>query len=314
MPDYDKQEKTLVAVIGNGIMGHGIAEVFATAGHDVVLIGRNHESLQAAMAKIAASVDEFVARGVLREGSTKDALARITIETSVESAEHAGLVIEALPENLELKVETFGRLDEICGPAAILASASGHRVSEMSSRVTGLDRMIATHFWYPPQLLPLVEVCGMPETSPHVVERTCRLLRGAGKDPVVIDREIDGFIGNRLQFALLREAWALWADGVASASAIDAVVRQSIGRRLGITGPLESADLAGIETMVSFARFLLPTLDVSDHPPERVTALASSHLEKGLGGVREFDAAAAAQLLQARRDELFRWLLESPQR
>jgi 3-hydroxybutyryl-CoA dehydrogenase len=312
MPHNDNQEKTLVAVIGNGIMGHGIAEVFATSGHDVVLIGRNHESLQVAVTKIAASVDEFVARGVLREGSTKNALARITIETSLESVEDAGLVIEALPENLELKVETFGRLDEICSAAAILASASGHPVSEMSSRVSGVDRMIATHFWYPPQLLPLVEVCGMPGTSPQVVERTCRILRGVGKDPVLIDREIDGFIGNRIQFALLREAWALWADGVASASAIDAVVRLSIGRRLGITGPLESADLGGIETMVSFARFLQPTLDVSSQPPERVTALASSHAEKGLGGVRGFDAVSAADLLQARRNELFRWLLEGP--
>ena len=312
MPDDHKRAKTLVAVIGNGIMGHGIAEVFATAGHDVVLIGRNQESLEAAIAKINASVDEFVARGVLREGSTKDALARITIETSLESAKDAGLVIEALPENLELKIETFGRLDEICSASAILATASGHPVSEMSSRVSRVDRLIATHFWYPPQLLPLVEVCGMPDTSPDVVDRTCRLLRGVGKEPVVIDREIDGFIGNRLQFALLREAWALWADGIASASAIDAVVRQSIGRRLGITGPLESADLGGIETMVSFARFLQPTLNVSAQPPERVAALASSHAEKGLGGVRGFDAAAAARLLQARRNELFRWLLEGP--
>src|SRR5229473_5370375 len=280
MPHDDKQEKILVAVIGNGIMGHGITEVFATAGHDVLLIGRNHESLQVAIAKIAASVDEFVARGVLREGSTKDALAHITIETSLESAEHAGLVIEALPENLELKVETFGRLDGICGAAAILATASGHPVSEMSSRVSGVDRMIATHFWYPPQLLPLVEVCGMPGTSPHVVERTCRLLQGVGKDPVVLDREIDGFIGNRLQFALLREAWAL------------------------------SADLGGIETMVSFAQFLQPTLDVSDQPPGQVAALVSSDVEKGLGGVHGLDAAAAGDLLQARRDELFRWLLD----
>src|SRR6267378_1855307 len=118
MPNEEKQDKVLIAVVGNGIMGHGIAEVFATAGHDVVMIGRNPESLEVALAKIAASVDEFVARGVLREGSTKDALARITIETSVESAADAGLVIEALPENLELKVETFGRLDKICGAAA----------------------------------------------------------------------------------------------------------------------------------------------------------------------------------------------------
>ena len=152
----------------------------------------------------------------------------------------------------------------------------------------------------------------MPDTGADVVERTCGFLRGVGKDPVVIDREVDGFIGNRLQFALLREAWALWAGGVASAAAIDAVVRQSIGRRLGVTGPLESADLGGIQTMVSFARFLLPTLDVSGQPPERVAALASSHAEKGVGGVRGFDARAAADLLQARRNELFRWLLERP--
>ena len=310
MPHEEKQEKTFVAVIGNGIMGHGIAEVFATAGHDVVLIGRNPESLEVALAKIATSVDEFVARGLLREGSTTDALARITIETSLESAEGAGLVIEALPENLALKVETFGRLDEICSADAILASSSGHPMSELSSGVSGVDRMVATHFWYPPQLLPLVEVCGMPGTSLHVVERTCRLLRGVGKDPVVLEREIDGFIGNRLQFALLREAWALWAGGVASASAIDAVVRQSIGRRLAVTGPIESADLGGIKTMVSFARFLQPTLDASDQPPERVAALASSDLEKGLGGVHGLDSAAAGKLLQARRDELFRWLVD----
>src|SRR5260370_11790206 len=150
MPHDDKQEKPLVAVIGNGIMGPGIAEVFATAGHDVVLIGRNHESLQVAIAKIAASVDEFVARGVLREGSTKDALARITVETSLEAAEDAGLAIEALPENLELKVETFGRLDEICGATAILATASGHPVSEMSTPVSGVRSLIPPHFWYPP--------------------------------------------------------------------------------------------------------------------------------------------------------------------
>jgi 3-hydroxybutyryl-CoA dehydrogenase len=309
MPNEEKQHKTLVAVIGNGIMGHGIAEVFATAGHDVVLIGRNPESLEVALAKIAASVDEFVARGVLVKGSTTDALSRIRTETSLESAEGAGLVIEALPEDLALKVDTFGRLDEICSTDAILATASGHPVSEMSSRVSTVDRLVATHFWYPPQLLPLVEVCGMPGTSPDVVERTCHILRGVGKEPVVLDREIDGFIGNRLQFALLREAWALWADGIASASAIDAVVRQSIGRRLGVTGPLESADLGGLETMVSFARFLQPTLDVSDQPPQQVTALASGAAEKGLGGVRGFDAAAAGDLLQARRDELFRWLL-----
>jgi 3-hydroxybutyryl-CoA dehydrogenase len=170
--------------------------------------------------------------------------------------------------------------------------------------------LIATHFWYPPQLLPLVEVCGMPGTSAEVVERTCNLLRSVGKEPVVIDREVDGFIGNRLQFALLREAWSLWASGVASASAIDSVVRQSVGRRLAVTGPIESADLGGIGTMVSFAQFLQPTLDTEAVPPPEVVALATSQEGSHASGVRGFDESAADELLQARRHELFRWLAE----
>src|SRR3977135_2098617 len=147
MHHEDRQDKIVGDVVGNGIMGHGIAEIFATAGHDVVLIGRKPESLEVALAKIAASVDEFVARGVLPEGSTAGAIAHITISTSLESAEGAGLVLEALPENLDLKVETFGRLAGICSADAILASSSGHPVSELSSRVSRVDRLIATHFW-----------------------------------------------------------------------------------------------------------------------------------------------------------------------
>ena len=303
-------QRTVVAVIGNGIMGHGIAEVFATAQHDVVLIGRERGSLERALTKIAASVDEFVSRGLLPAGSASDALARITIETELEAAQGAGLVIEALPEDLELKIETFGKLEEVCSTETILASSSGHPASELAQRVSGTERMIATHFWYPPQLLPLVEVCGMPGTSPQVMERTCRILHSVGKDPVVLDREIDGFIGNRLQVALLREAWALWADGVASAAAIDAVVRQSIGRRLAVTGPIESADLGGIGTMVSFARFLQPMLDTSAQPPTQVSALASSPDDQGRTGVHGLGKTEIEGLLQARRDELFRWLLK----
>ena len=297
-----------VAVIGNGIIGHGIAEVFATAKHDVILVGRSTSSLTKALDKIAASVDEFVDRGLLPTGSTSDALGRITVATDLAAAESATFVVEALPEDMRLKVDTFTRLDTLCEAEAILASASGHPVSEVAGGVNGAHRLIATHFWYPPQLLPLVEVCGTPATSPQVLQRTCDLLRGAGKEPVILDREIDGFIGNRLQFALLREAWALWADGIASAAAIDAVVRHSIGRRLAVTGPIESADLGGIETMVSFAQFLQPELNTSPQPPQRVVQLGSSQEVSSYPGVHQFDQAAVGGLLRARREELFRWL------
>src|SRR5262249_61818277 len=120
---------------------------------------------------------------------------------------------------------------------------------------------------YPPQLLPLVEVCGSPITSSETVRWICDVLTAVDKTPVVIDREVPGFLGNRIQFAALREAWSLLAEGVASAEAIDSVVRHSIGRRLAVTGPIESADLGGLDTLYHFARFLFPSLDASSAPP-----------------------------------------------
>ena len=171
-----------------------------------------------------------------------------------------------------------------------------HRLEQLGSRhVRHRERVIATHFWYPPQLIPLVEVCASPATAPEVVQWTCDAVRACGKEPAVIERELPGFIGNRLQFALLREAWSLWASGAASAEAIDACVRMTIGRRLGITGPIESADIGGIATMDSFARGLLPHLDVSPGPPAELGTAAAR------GGVYDWSERDADALRAARR-------------
>ena len=170
--------------------------------------------------------------------------------------------------------------------------------------------MLATHFWYPPQLIPLVEVCGGPKTAPEVVGWACDAIRATGKEPVVIDREIAGFIGNRLQFALLREAWALWAAGVAGAEAIDAVVRNSFGRRIAITGPIESADVGGLYTMYHFGKSLIPDLDTSSQPPQAVADLVAdgaNGLSNGRG-VYDWSKRDGSGLVKARMDELFRWL------
>jgi 3-hydroxybutyryl-CoA dehydrogenase len=300
----------VVAVIGNGIIGHGVAQVFAAAGHSVTLIGRGEDSLASALDNILTSLLEFADQGLQERGEISDVMARI--ETSVELADaaSAGLAIEAVTEDLELKLGIFERLDEICPPGTILGSSSGQPASALIARVKARQRVIATHFWYPPQLIPLVEVCAGPETAPEVTERTCALLRGAGKEPVVIDREVPGFIGNRIQFAALREAWSLWAAGIASAEAIDAVVRNSIGRRLGITGPIESADVVGLDTLYHFARSLQPHLDTRPEPPSEVTDLVSAG-HRGLPsgqGIYDWGVRDGKALLDARRDELFRWL------
>jgi len=300
----------LVAVVGNGIIGHGVAEIFASAGIDVILIGRSDESLTHAIGRIEASLNGFVAHGLVAEDQVPVILGRIRCSTDLGDAAPADLVIEALPEDMKLKRATFARLDDITRPHAVLASASGHPASELAVDVENRGRVIATHFWYPPQLLPLVEVCGGPETSRSVIDWTVEVLRDVGKEPVVIDREIDGFIGNRIQFAILREAWSLWAEGVASAEAIDNVVKNSIGRRLGTTGPIESADLAGLETMVKFAEFLLPDLNRSRVPAPKLDSVRAARRatpEEPIG-VTGLTRKQYHILLEARRAELFRWL------
>jgi len=297
------QLRTL-AVIGNGIIGHGIAEVFASAGTDVILVGRSPASLAEAVKRIRQSRAEFARERLFAEKDIAAVVARIRTTTNLDDAAEADMVIEAVPEDMALKLSIFERLDQITRADTVLASSSGHPASEVNVRVKLKGRVIATHFWYPPQLLPLVEVCGAPETDPAVVDWTCARLRDAGKEPVVIAREIAGFIGNRIQFAILREAWSLWTSGAASAEAIDAVVKNSIGRRLGVTGPIESADLGGLDTMFRFAQFLQPTLDTSAMPPETVGARSLSadpHIN-----VRKPEDWSA--LSTARRAELFRWL------
>jgi 3-hydroxybutyryl-CoA dehydrogenase len=258
-----------------------------------------------AIGRIRESLEEFARQDLLPAGNVAEAIARIRPSTELDDAAGADLVIEAVPEDMALKLEIFERLDRITKPHAVLASSSGHPASELTARVRNKARAIATHFWYPPQLLPLVEVCGAPETAPAVIDWTCAQLRAAGKEPVVIDREIPGFIGNRIQFAILREAWSLWSSGAASAEAIDAVVKNSIGRRLGITGPIESADLAGLETMFRFAEFLQPTLDTSPAPPAAIGVRSRDGTNPH---VHDRSADSWPALAASRKDELFRWL------
>ena len=299
-----------LAVIGNGIIGHGVAQVFAMAGKKVVLVGRAGDSLERARKRIRASLDDFVAHELLSAGQTEAVMRRITPTTRLEDAAVAELVIEAVTEDLALKRDLFGRLDRICPPPAVLASSSGQPASALIEKVTTPERVVAAHFWYPPQLIPLVEICGGPQTAPEVIAFTAAAIRDAGKEPVIINREIAGFIGNRLQFAMLREAWALWASGAASAEAIDAVVRNSFGRRVAITGPLESADVGGLATMYHFGRSLMPDLDRSPEPAEAVAKLVQDGAS-GLAnrrGVHDWTKRDGEALLKARMEELFRWL------
>ena len=301
-----------VAVIGNGLMGQGISQVFARAGKRVTLIGRNPESLAKAMATIRRNIDAFVTRGLSSAEEADAIFARISTSTTIEDAGAADHVIEAVPAVRDLQIDIFGRLDRACDASVVLGSTSGQPISLMTGAMKNPSRAVAMHFIYPAQLIPIVEVCGGPQTQPGVVSWACDMLSAVGQTPALMNKEVDGFIINRLQFAVLREAWSMWANGIASAEAIDASFKLSLGRRYSVTGPIESAELGGLDIMHKFAEFLLPSLDTASAPPAAIAELVKDGnfgLKSGKG-VYDWSTRDGQSLLAARADKLFAHIAE----
>jgi 3-hydroxybutyryl-CoA dehydrogenase len=246
------------AVIGGGLMGHGIAQVLALAGLEVVVHDPVPEALAAVPHRMAANLEAL--------GITADV--RVALEPELEAAaEGAEWVFEAAPENLPLKQEVFERLDAATPPEAILATnTSVMRVGDIAARAELRGRIVGTHWWNPPFLVPLVEVVQGPDTEAAAIERTIALLRSLGKTPVHVRRDVAGFVGNRLQHALWREAFDLVDKGVCDAETVDTVVKAGFGRRLAVLGPMENADLVGLDLTLAIHEYVLPQLDPPSPP------------------------------------------------
>jgi 3-hydroxyacyl-CoA dehydrogenase len=232
-----------VAVIGAGLIGRAWAMVFARAGWRVRLTDNDVDQLARARAFIAASLDEQRRYELVTDPGT--ALARIEDAASVESAvEDADWVQENLPENVGLKRETFARLDRIAPPGAVLASStSAIPASRFTEGLAGGARCLVAHPVNPPHLVPIVELCGAPWTAPATLERAHQVLQSVGQVPVVVRRELDGFILNRLQGALLSEAMRLVGEGYVSADDLDKTVRDGLGLRWSFLGPMATIEL-----------------------------------------------------------------------
>jgi len=249
-----------IAILGGGLMGHGIAQVFACAGHHVCVTDPVREARDRILHRIAASLDDL--------GFGKAALSRIEVLDTLEACvAGADLVIEAAPENLELKQQIFADVERAARQDTIFASnTSVIPIGLVMSRVSDKSRVVGTHWWNPPYLVPLVEVVRTDKTSDVVVAATIGLLRRVGKSPVEVKKDVPGFIGNRLQHALWREAIALVADGVCDARTVDEVVKSSFGARLAALGPIENADLVGLDLTRAIHSYILPSLDRATEP------------------------------------------------
>jgi 3-hydroxybutyryl-CoA dehydrogenase len=247
--------KARIAVIGAGLMGHGIAQVFALAGHDVTIYDSVAATLDSAKARILTNLKDL--------GDDQSAVERVTPRADLaEAVRDADYVVEAVLEDLPLKQKLFAAIEPHVRPDTILASnTSVIPITQIMGGLQRRERALGTHWWNPPYLVPLVEVIGTQWTTQAAIDRTVRLHAAAGKTPVHVKKDVPGFVGNRLQHALWRECVALVQNGICDAETVDTVIKASFGRRLAVLGPLENADLVGTDLTLAIHKTVLPDLD-----------------------------------------------------
>jgi len=252
--------KAQISIIGAGLMGHGIAQVFALAGHLV----RVYDSQYAPL----ASLRERIGNNLKDLGQDAAAVQRVyPVEDLGECVAGADVVFEAGPENLAFKQKLFLQLELMAPAHALLASnTSVIPITDIMRDLRTGHRAMGTHWWNPPYLVPLVEVIKTANTDATLARKMAELLLAAGKTPAMVEKDVPGFIGNRMQHALWREAMALVEDGICDAETVDTVVKASFGRRLAVLGPLENADLVGTDLTLAIHETVLPAINARPAP------------------------------------------------
>jgi 3-hydroxybutyryl-CoA dehydrogenase len=293
---FRQQSHMKVAVVGCGYMGTSIAAELAKAASLLLLYDSDTAAAKAALTTARQLTD-------MRQ-----------LENRVCSLEELGevdLVIEAVYEDVEVKRAVFAQLEQHCSPTAVLATnTSSLSLTELSRGLQHPERFMACHFLHPAHLMPLVELAPAPQTQPEAMSRVRDFLEACGKSPIVLAREMPGFVAARLQAALLREALALVDAGVCSVQDVDAAVTRGFGRRLPVVGPIQVADLAGLDLHVATLNALYPTLDNSTRAPDSLV----SRVDRGDVGAKsgqgyyEWEPRRLAAV-QGERDGFLRMLL-----
>ena len=273
-----------IAVVGAGLMGHGIAQAFAQKGYPVNVYDISKDILDQARDNIKSNLSTFVEAGLEDEEGIEEILSRLTLTTELDHAVGgADFVIEATPEDLNLKRGLIKNIDKYTPDHTILASnTSMLPISEFGSQAVKQNKLIITHWFNPPHIVPLVEIVSGKDTSEETFKITFQLLTKIGKQPVKVMNEIPGFLVNRIQTAMFREVLSLLEQNVASPEDLDKAVRGSFGFRLGVIGVLETMDMAGLDLMYKGTKYLYRFIDNSIEP-QRVL---KEKIDKGDLGVK----------------------------
>ena len=281
-----------IAIIGGGLMGHGIAAVFAQRGYTV--------RVQDPSPQMRTSLQDRVGRVLGELAQDVSAAKRVSAwATIAEAVSGASFVFEAGPENLTIKQQIFAEIEAAAPGDAILASnTSVIPITQIMSGLATGHRALGTHWWNPPYLVPLVEVIRTASTSDAAMKAMIDLLNTAGKTAVAVEKDVPGFVGNRLQHALWREAISLVENGVCDAETVDTVVKASFGRRLAVLGPLENADLVGTDLTLAIHENVLADLERRPAPSPYLRELVSTGRlgMKSGEGFRRWTAEEQAEL------------------
>jgi len=292
------------AVIGTGMMGPGIAFTLASGGVAVTLLSRTSDGAARGVDRAREVARSVAASGLAGAGEAERACGLVSGSTAFEeTVAGADLILESGPEDMGWKQELFARLDGLARPEAVLASnTSGLSITAIASRCGRPERVVTTHFWNPPQLVPLVEIVRGDRTSAEVVERVRALLAACGKTPVVVRKDRPGQLGNRLQMALLREAVNIVAEGIADVEAVDAVIKNGLGIRMPAYGLLEHIDVTGTDLGLKVLEYVARDLDNEPRAPEYFRQLVrEGHLGARSGrGFYDWTVKSAADVKAGR--------------
>lgn len=260
-----------IGIVGAGLMGHGIAQVFGINGYRINLYDKDHKILENAPSRIRKNLQGFLKLRLSEETDMERCLRNIHLCRDISDlCSGVDVVIEAVSENLKVKQFVFAELERFASQEAILCTnTSGIRIGKISENLRFKDRVVGTHFWNPSHIVPCVEVIKSEFTSEEAFQTIADLMKKAGKEPVRVLKDIPGFLGNRLQLALFREALSLYEKGFADPEDIDRVVKYSFGSRLPFIGPFETMDLAGHDLGYEVQKYLFPEL-CSDSKPMNV--------------------------------------------
>jgi 3-hydroxybutyryl-CoA dehydrogenase len=284
--------KARIGVLGAGLMGHGIAQVFALHGHEVRVYDPSAQALASLRERIANNLRD------LEEdvGAAESVAPASTIEDCVSTAD---FVVEAALEDLGVKQKLFAEVERYAPASAVLASnTSVIPITDIMRDIKDGARTVGTHWWNPPFLVPLVEVIGTDRTSQATIDFTMELHKAIGKTPVHVKKDVPGFVGNRLQHALWREAVSLVENGICDAETVDTVIKASFGRRIAVLGPLENADLVGTDLTLAIHKTVLPAIESRPGPSpylEKLVAEGKLGMKSG-EGFRKWSAEEQAAL------------------